>query len=153
MYILAKRLKRKSGYLVISSLSGLFPFVVRALYLLSLSQKNTKIVPVFLKFSWFFFYIFSQFDIQSIWLNMLQSTPGCLSVRVCVCVYVFVISTAQTDGPILMKLSTNHLQYICLIHFSPILKIQIWWRHGGHFSCFRLEHSHGRNFLPIFFKF
>merc|ERR1712105_202653 len=42
-----------------------------------------------------------------------------------VCPSVCVISTAQTDGPILMKLSTYYLQYICSIRFSPILKIQI----------------------------
>ena len=40
---------------------------------------------------------------------MLQWTPGCVCVCVCVCVSVCVISTAQTDGQILMKLSTNHL--------------------------------------------
>merc|ERR1712074_457537 len=49
----------------------------------------------------------------------------CVSVCVCVCVSVCVISIAQTNRPILMKLSTNHLQYICSIHFYPILKIQV----------------------------
>merc|ERR1712148_46934 len=49
----------------------------------------------------------------------------CVCVCVCVCLSVCVISTAQTDRPILMKLSTNHLLCICSIHFSPILKIQI----------------------------
>merc|ERR1712074_319768 len=48
-----------------------------------------------------------------------------VSVCVSVCLSVCVISTAQTNGPILMKLSTNHLQYICSIPFSPILKIQV----------------------------
>ena len=33
------------------------------------------------------------------------------------------------------------------------LKIQIWWRHGGHFFIFPTGHSHGRNFTSIFFKF
>ena len=49
----------------------------------------------------------------------------CVSVCLCVCVSVCVISTAQTNRPILMKLSTNHLLCICSIRFSPILKIQI----------------------------
>ena len=39
------------------------------------------------------------------------------------CLSVHVICTAQTDGPVLMKLSTNHLLYICSIRFSSILKI------------------------------
>ena len=46
----------------------------------------------------------------------------CLSVCVSVCLCVCVISTAPTDVPILIRLSTNHLQHICSIHFSPILK-------------------------------
>ena len=59
--------------------------------------------------------------------------------RVCVCVYmcmyacvyvcmyarVCVISTAQTDEPILMKLSTNDLTDICQCHFSRFLKFRI----------------------------
>merc|ERR1712105_212000 len=49
----------------------------------------------------------------------------CVCVCLSVCPSVCVISTAQTNGPILMKLSTNHLQYICSIRFSPILKIQV----------------------------
>ena len=72
--------------------------------------------------------------------------------RTCVCLSVFVISIAQTDGPIWMNLSTNHLLHIYSIHFSPILKIQNWWRHGGHFNCFWFGLSHGRNFTLIFFK-
>jgi len=97
--------------------------------------------------------IWISFYIQSIWLNMLQWTPGCLCVCLCVCACVCVISTAQTSGPILMKLYTNHLLWICSIRFSPVLKIQIWWPHGGHYSCIRLGHSHGRIIAPIFFKF
>merc|ERR1712074_51984 len=42
---------------------------------------------------------------------------GCGCVCVCVCLSVCVISTAQTSGSILMKLSTNHLQYICEVLF------------------------------------
>ena len=49
--------------------------------------------------------------------------PGCLSVCLSVCLCA--ISTAKTDGLILMKLSTNHFQQICEVRFSPILKIQI----------------------------
>ena len=37
------------------------------------------------------------FYIQSIWLNMLQWTPGCLCVCLCVRLSVCVISTAQTN--------------------------------------------------------
>ena len=90
------------------------------------------------------------------WLNMLGSNRGCLCVCVCVClsvcVSVCVISTAQTDGPIFMKLSTGDLEDICQWLFSRILKIQNGWRHGGHFVCFSFGHSHGRNFASIFFK-
>merc|ERR1712074_451729 len=45
-------------------------------------------------------------------------------LSVCVCLCVCVISTAKTDGPILMKLSTNHLLYICSMRFSSILKLK-----------------------------
>ena len=66
-------------------------------------------------FSLLSFYIFSQFD----WIccNWPQG------VSLCVCLSMCVISIAQTDGPILIKLSTNQLLYICSICFSPILKI------------------------------
>ena len=87
-----------------------------------------------LSFSSFFFlfFIYSQFD----WICCNQPRVSvCVSVRV----FVRVMSTAQTEEPILMKLSTNHLLYICEVHFSPILKIQIWWGHGGHFSCFYIQ--------------
>merc|ERR1712148_43826 len=54
----------------------------------------------------------------------------CVSVCVCVRLSVCVISTAQTNGPILMKLSTIYLQYICSIRFSPIWKFKLMtsWR-------------------------
>ena len=111
----------------------------------AMDQRNCK--SVFFQFEVVF--IFSQFD----WICCNGPRGVCVCVCLSVCVSVCVISTAQTDGPILMKLSTNHLQHICSIRFSPILKIQIWWRHGGHYCCFRFGHSHGRNFAPIFFKF
>ena len=77
--------------------------------------------------------ILSQFD----WICCNRHQGVCLSVRVracvcvsvcvclclCKCVCVCVIATAQTDGPILMKLCTNHFLWICSIRFSPILKI------------------------------
>ena len=98
-----------------------------------------------------FFCCFEQLGYGS-WVCLCVCVSVC--VDVCVAVYVFVgVSTAQTDKPILMKLSTNHFLLICSILFSPILKIQIWWRHGGHYCCFRFRHSHGRNFALIFFKF
>ena len=50
----------------------------------------------------------------------------CMHVSMCVCMYVCVCvcdsATAQTDGWILMKFSTNDLTDICEVHFSPILK-------------------------------
>ena len=48
-----------------------------------------------------------------------------LSVCLSVCASVCVISTAQTVGPILMKLYTNDLEYICQCHFSRFLKFRI----------------------------
>ena len=52
---------------------------------------------------------------------------ACVCVCVCVwgCVFVCVISTAQMGEPILVKLFTNHLLYICEVSFPPILNIQI----------------------------
>ena len=44
-------------------------------------------------------------------------------VCVCVCVCVCGSSTAQTDGSILMRFSTNDLTDICEVDFSRILKI------------------------------
>ena len=84
-------------------------------------------------------FIFSHFD----WICCNRTQGVCVSVCVCVCVcvsvclYVCVTSTAQTDEPILMKLSTNHLTDICQCHFSRFLKFRIWWRHGGHFAFLR----------------
>ena len=46
---------------------------------------------------------------------MLQSTRGCVSFCVPVRASICVISTVQTVGPILMKLSQNHLLYLCSI--------------------------------------
>ena len=89
---------------------------------------------------------FSVFEISKSMVSVL------VCVRVSVCLFVCVNSTAHTDWSILMKLSTNDLEDICQWHFSPILKIQNGWRHGGHFVCFSMRHSHGRNFAPIFFK-
>ena len=43
-------------------------------------------------------------------------------VCVCVCMYVCDSATAQTDGWILMKFSTNDLTDICEVRFSRILK-------------------------------
>ena len=68
---------------------------------------------------------------------MLQSNPGCVCVCLSVCASVCVISTAQTNEPILMKLYTNDLEYICECHFSRFLKFRIWWRHSGHFALTR----------------
>ena len=42
----------------------------------------------------------------------------CVPVGVCVCDS----ATAQTDGWVLMKFSTNDLTDICEVRFSPILK-------------------------------
>ena len=59
---------------------------------------------------------------------MLQANSGCVCVSVClsvcvyVCVSVCVISTAQMDEPILMKLYTNNLEYICECQFLRFLK-------------------------------
>ena len=87
------------------------------------------------------------------------SPERALSVRVyvclCVCVSVCLSVTAfylNTIGPILMKLEPHDLNKILRWHFSQILKMLIRWRHSGHFICFRMRHSHGRNFASIFFK-
>ena len=50
----------------------------------------------------------------------------CVYVCMCVCMYVYVYvcdsATAQTDGWILMKFSTNDLTDICEVRFPRILK-------------------------------
>ena len=46
----------------------------------------------------------------------------CVYVCMCVCLCVCDSATAQTDGWILMKFSTNDLTDICEVRFSPILK-------------------------------
>ena len=87
---------------------------------------------------------------------MLQSNSGCVCVcacvracvRVSVCLCVCVISTAQTNGTILMKLYTNDFENICQCHSSRFLKFRIWWSHSGHLALTRC----GRTFGPIFFK-
>ena len=73
---------------------------------------------------------------ECLWVRVCACKCKCVSTSVCVYVYVYydvyvyvyicvsvclcVISTAQMNGPILIKLSTNYLLYICLISFSPI---------------------------------
>ena len=46
----------------------------------------------------------------------------CMCVYVCVCVCVCVISTAKTDGPMLMKLSTNHR----LLYLQSLFYLRCW---------------------------
>ena len=80
---------------------------------------------------------------------------ACVCMCVCVCVYVCLSVTAfylKTIRPILMKLGPHDLNKILRWHFSQILKMLIRWRHSGHFICFRMRHSHGRNFASILFK-
>ena len=57
-------------------------------------------------------FIFSQ--ILTEYVRIEPRVSVCLCVCLCVCLSVCVISTAQTDGPIFMKLSTNDLEDICL---------------------------------------
>ena len=52
-------------------------------------------------------------------------TSGTALVCVYVCVSVCVISTALTDEPILMKLYTNNLEYICECRFLRFWKFRI----------------------------
>ena len=80
------------------------------------------------------------------------SPERALSVRLYVCVSVTAFYL-NTIGPILMKLEPHDLNKILRWHFSQILKMLIRWRHSGHFICFRMRHSHGRNFASILFKF
>ena len=88
------------------------------------------------------FFIFSQFD----WICCNGPQGVCLCVCPSVCLSVSSLQPKQV-----YRFSSNYLRYICEVSFSPILKIQIWWRHGGHYCCFRFRHSYGRNFAPIFF--
>ena len=88
------------------------------------------------------------------------SPERALSVRVYVCVSVclslclsvtaFYLNTIR---PILMKLGPHDLIKNLRWNFSQILKMLLRWRHSGHFICFRMRHSHGRNFASIFLKF
>ena len=48
----------------------------------------------------------------------------CICVCMYVCVYVCDRATAQTNGWILMKFSTNDLTDICEVRFSRILKFR-----------------------------
>ena len=88
----------------------------------------------------YIFYILSNFD----WICCNRAEGVCLSV--------IVIYTAQTDEPILMKLSKHHLLYICFVNFPRIMTIQSWWRHDGNFVKFGLG-TLTVAFAPIFFKF
>ena len=47
----------------------------------------------------------------------------CVCMCICVCVCVCGSASAQTDGSILMKFSTNDLKDICEVRFSQILKL------------------------------
>ena len=79
-----------------------------------------------------------------------------LSVRLCVYVCVCVSVTAfhfNTIRPILIKLRPIDLIKYLRWRFSQILKILLWWRHGGYFVYFLMRHSHFRNYASIFFKF
>ena len=71
-------------------------------------------------------FIFSQILTEYVTIET-EGVCVCVCVYVClsVCLSVCVISTAQTDGPILMKLCTNDLEYICECHFSRFLKFRI----------------------------
>ena len=79
------------------------------------------------------------------------SPERALSVRLSVCLSVtaFYLDTIR---PILMKLGPHDLIKNLRWHFSQILKMLLRWRHGGHFVCLWMRHSHGRNFASIFFK-
>ena len=95
------------------------------------------------------------FYIQSFHMTEYFSPERALSVRLYVCVCVCASVTAfylNTIRPILMKLEPYDLNKILRWHFSQILKMLIQWRHSGHFICFRMRHSHGRNFASILFK-
>ena len=51
-----------------------------------------------------------------------------------------------------MKLGPYDLIKNLRWHFFQIFDMLLRWRHSGHFVCFRMRHSHGRNFALIFFK-
>ena len=78
----------------------------------------------------------SKFTLFIFSLNMLRLNRGCvyvcMHVCVCMCVRVYVCgnAAAQTDGSILMKLSTKYLTDICEVFFSDF-EILKWWRHGS----------------------
>jgi len=98
---------------------------------------------------WYFF-IFSQFD----WIccNGPQSVCVCVCVCVCLCVRLCHLYSPNewTDfDETFHKSSTVHL----LNTFFSDFENSSWWRHGGHYCCFWIRHSHGRNFAPIIFKF
>ena len=84
------------------------------------------------------FYIISHFD----WICCDRTEGVCMYVCVCVCVYVCDSATAQTDGWILMKFSTNDLTdlYLWGLSFSDFeisKSMTSWWP-----SCiFSLGHS------------
>ena len=81
------------------------------------------------------------------WLNVLVRNGPCLCV--CVSVTAFYLNTIW---PILMKLRPYDLFKNLRWHFFQIFEMLLRWRHSGHFVCFRMRHSHGRNFALIFFK-
>ena len=76
------------------------------------------------------FWEISQFLVASSKTGARLYKHSCPSVCVCVCVCMYVSmcvcdsATAQTDGWILMKFSTNDLTDICEARFSRILKIR-----------------------------
>ena len=115
----------------ISSLRKLHKRLI--LYTFHLIFYKSTFVVYFLHFALF---IFSHFD--WIWCNR----PEDVCVSVCVCHLYSPNGWTDLDE----SFHKIHLLIIYSIHFSPILKIQNWWRHGGHFNCFWFGHSHGRNF-------
>ena len=115
-------------------------------------NRKSKVINVFREL---FVFIFRHFK----WLNILVWNEPCLcicvSVCVCVCVCVCLSVTAfclNTIRPILMKLGQHDLIEILRWFFSQILKMLLRWRHSGHFICFRMWHSHCRNFASILSK-
>ena len=90
-----------------------------------------------------------------IWLNMLQSNPGCVCVSVCVAVRPYVSSLQPKQIPNLIKLSTNDLEDTCECHFSRFLKFRIWGPHSVilHFCVAALSWSQfWSDFLQIWIK-
>ena len=76
-------------------------------------------------------------------LNILtrRTSPVCASV--CVCVHMNIFHSFRS---ILMKMHSNDFNKILRWHFFSFFQIFVWWRHNGHFICFQMQHSHGRNF-------